>query len=176
MVRKVVIVFLAMIAAGSSGFTNPDASKEYPGDYNLFSIDRSRDPDVIMYDINLDSQGKLDTTMPITIYWNRKSDNGRTDALTGIQKKFGYGLQFLRISDYSADFKFVSYFKRSFELRKSGNDEYRVYTYSDGKNVEVRNMYIHFENDSFWFPAITKIELIGIEPNKGSLVKETIIP
>jgi hypothetical protein len=166
-VRAVIIVFLALIAAGS---------KEYPGDYNLFFIDRNRNPDVIMYDINLDSQGKLDATKPISIYWNRKNNNDQTDALTGIQNKFGYGLKFQRISEYSADFKFVSYFNRSFELRKSGNDKYRVYTYSDGKKVEVQNMYIHFENDSFWFPAITKIELIGIEPNKGSQVKEIIIP
>ena len=171
-----VILVVATLVIALFGFTNPDHSSEYPGDYTLFKIDRSRDPDVVMYDVNLDSKGKLNGSMPISVYWDKNTTNGGKESLTGIQKKFGYGIRFQDISEYGADFQFVSYFKRTFELRRTGDENYHVYTVSNGEKIEVKRMYIHFENDSFWFPAISRIELYGIETNMGNPVKETITP
>ena len=51
---------LGMFIVLSSGFTNPENKEPYPGDYTLFHIERSRDADVVMYDVNMNSQGKLD--------------------------------------------------------------------------------------------------------------------
>jgi len=98
------------------------------------------------------------------------------EPLTGIQKKFGYGIKFQHISEHSADFKFVSSLDRIFELRKSGDNHYKVYTYSEGNKVEVKSLFIHFEDDSFWFPTISSIELAGLDTEKGSRVSESIIP
>ena len=173
--RKVKII-LVVLTVFASGFTNPDHSENLAGDYNLFKIDRSRDQDIVVYDVRLDSQGKLDTSSPISVYWKKFSEDGITEPLTGIQKKFGYGIKFQRIGEYSAEFKFVSSLDRIFELRKSGDDHYRVYTFSEGNKVEVKRLYIHFEDDSFWFPEISRIELVGLDTDKGSMVYESIIP
>ena len=173
--RKVKII-LVVLTVFASGFTNPDYSENLAGDYNLFKIDRSRDQDIVVYDVRLDSQGKLDTSSPISVYWKKFSEDGITEPLTGIQKKFGYGIKFQRIGEYSAEFKFVSSLDRIFELRKSGDDHYRVYTFSEGNKVEVKRLYIHFEDDSFWFPEISRIELVGLDTDKGSMVYESIIP
>ena len=173
--RKVKII-LVVLTVFASGFTNPDHSVNLAGDYNLFKIDRSRDQDIVVYDVRLDSQGKLDTSSPISVYWKKLSRDGIFEPLTGIQKKFGYGIKFQRIGEYSAEFKFVSSLDRIFELRKSGDDHYRVYTFSEGNKVEVKRLYIHFEDDSFWFPEISRIELVGLDTDKGSMVYESIIP
>jgi len=173
--RKVKII-LVVLTVFASGFTNPDHSENLAGDYNLFKIDRSRGPDIVVYDVRLDSQGKLDTSSPISVYWKKFSEDGITEPLTGIQKKFGYGIKFQRIGEYSAEFKFVSSLDRIFESRKSGDDHYRVYTFSEGNKVEVKRLYIHFEDDSFWFPEISSIELVGLDTEKGSMVSESIIP
>ena len=173
--RKVKII-LVVLTVFASGFTNPDHSENLAGDYNLFKIDRSRGPDIVVYDVRLDSQGKLDTSSPISVYWKKFSEDGITEPLTGIQKKFGYGIKFQRIGEYSAEFKFVSSLDRIFELRKSGDDHYRVYTFSEGNKVEVKRLYIHFEDDSFWFPEISRIELVGLDTDKGNMVYESIIP
>jgi len=159
-----------------TGFTNPDHSEKLAGDYNLFKIDRSRGPDIVVYDVRLDNHGKLDISSPISVYWKKYSENGITEPLTRIQKKFGYGIKFQNISEHSADFKFVSSIERIFELRKSGDNHYRVYTISEGNKVEVKSLYIHFEDDAFWFPEISSIELVGLDTEKGSTVSESIIP
>ena len=173
--RKVKII-LVVITVFISGFTNPDHAKNLAGDYNLFKIDRSRGPDIVVYDVRLDSQGKLDTSSPISVYWEKFTEDGIFEPLTGIQKKFGYGIKFQNISEHSADFKFVSSLDRIFELRKSEDDHYRVYTYSGGKKIEVQKLHIHFEDDAFWFPEISRIELVGLDTEKGSMVSESIIP
>ena len=173
--RKVKIILVVLIVF-ASGFTNPDHSENLAGDYNLFKIDRSRGPDIVVYDVRLDSQGKLDTSSPISVYWKKLSEDGITEPLTGIQKRFGYGIKFQNISEHSADFKFVSSLDRIFFLRNSGDDQYRVYTFSDDNKVEVKSLYIHFEDDSFWFPEISRIELVGLDTEKGSMVSESIIP
>ena len=173
--RKVQII-LAVLTVFVTGFTNPDHSENLAGDYNLFKIDRSRGPDIVVYDVMLDSQGNLDTSSPISVYWKKYSEDGNTESLTRIQKKFGYGIKFQNISEHSADFKFVSSLDRIFELRKSGDDHYRVYTFSEGNKVEVKSLFIHFEDDLFWFPEISRIELVGLDTEKGSVVSESIIP
>ena len=165
-----------MSTALAYGYTNPDQTEKLAGDYNLFKIDRSRDPDIVLYDVNVDSQGNLDTTMPISVYWKKFNEKGTFKPLTGIQKKFGYGIKFQNIDEHSAVFKFVSSLERMFELRKSGDDDYRVYTYAEGKKVEVKSLFIQFEDDSFWFPEISRIELVGIDVAQGGLITESIIP
>jgi len=174
--RKLIYMLLAVFTGLASGFTNPDHTENLAGDYNLFKIDRSRDANIVLYDVNVDSLGNLNTSMPISVYWKKFTDNGTFESLTGIQKKFGYGIKFQNINESSAAFKFVSSLDRIFELKKSGDDAYRVYTYAEGKKVEVKSLSIHFEDDSFWFPAISKIELVGLDTEKGKLITETIIP
>ena len=173
--RKVKII-LIVLTVFASGFTNPDNSENLAGDYKLFKIDRSRGPDIVVYDVRLDSQGKLDSSSPISVYWKKFSEDSITEPLTGTQKRFGYGIKFQNISEHSADFKFVSSLDRIFTLRKSGDDHYRVYTFSEGNKVEVKRLYIHFEDDAFWFPEISRIELVGLDTEKGSMVSESIIP
>ena len=87
-ISALILIFLFL-----SGFSNPDNRETYPGDYNLFKIDRSRDADVVMYDVKLDS-----------------------------------------------------------------------------------SLYIHFEDNSFWFPNISRIELKGNDNGHGAYITETITP
>ena len=174
--RTKVSLILGVITLLSTGFTNPETYSKFPGDYNLFKIDRSRDRDIVLYDVNLDSRGHLDTTMPISVYWEKSTQEGQFESLTGIQKKFGYGITFQRITENMAEFQIVSSMDRTFELRKSGDNTFRVYTSNEGMEVEVKSLYIYFEDDSFWFPAISKIELYGINTVKGGLVSEIITP
>ena len=73
--RKIQIILVVM-AVFAFGFTNPDQAEKLAGDYNLFKIDRNRDPDIVVYDVRLDSQGKLDTSSPISVYWKKLSRDG----------------------------------------------------------------------------------------------------
>ncbi len=169
-----IFIYFILFSLVSSAFIYPGGSFHTTGNYKLFKIDRSRDLDVIMYDVNLNRKGELDKFTPINIYWIKNTEKGNIEPLTGIQKKFGYGLKFISITDNMADFQFVSYFDRVFKLRKTDNNQFRVYTISNNKKVEVQRLYVQFEDNSFWFPTITSIELYGIDTDNGNPVFESI--
>lgn len=148
---------------------------ENTGTNKLFKIIRSRDVDEIMYDINLTNTGTINTLNPVNIYWIKKTENGNTEPLTRIQKKYAYGLKFKNVSDEKADFEFVSFLDRLFLIRKTQDHIYKVYTYSNDKRIEVSSLFIQFEGNS-WIPIIIKVELHGIDIIDGSPIVETIVP
>ena len=173
--RKVKTYLIILISTlVSTAFIYPGGPYVATESNMLFKIDRSRDPDVIMYDVNLNSLGELDKSNPINIYWIRNTEKGIIKPLTGIQKKFGYGLKFISISENMADFQFVSYFDRVFKLRKTDNNQFKVFTISHNKKVEVQRLYVQFEDKSSWIPNILNIELYGIDTDNGNPVYESI--
>ena len=118
------IIMLANVAARYPGNeTLFETGIDYPAvpesnkSYHLFKIGRNRDDNVIMYDLNLDINGKLNKSCPLNIYWVKRTDNNRLKPLTWIQNKYAYGLKFLDSEssqandgfDSALDFQFVSY-------------------------------------------------------------------
>ena len=172
-----------LIASISVGFDHP-AMPDSNERYHLFKIGRSRDANEIMYDINLDKTGKPDNVNPITIYWVKKTDKNRVKPLTWIQNNFAYGLKLLGQEtshpdngfDCAIDFQFVSYDKRNFALKKDRNDQYKVFTLSKGKEIEVNRIFVQIDGGSFWVPSISSVELHGMDVQTGKKVIETIHP
>lgn len=167
-------LIIIMTTLVSTAFIYPGEHYNTTENYKLFKIDRSRNSDVIVYDVNLNNKEELDKSTPINIYWVKNTKKGNTEPLTGIQKKFGYGLKFISISNNMADFQFVSYFDRVFKLRKTDNNQFKVFTISANKKVEVQRLYVQFEDNSSWIPSIINIELYGIDTDNGNPVSESI--
>jgi len=168
--KSIIVIFIAL---SLSGFTNPDKD-DFAGDYNLFRIDRNRNADVVMYDVDLDKQGKLNTSTPVKVYWKKLSHKGELEPITSIQKNFGYGLRFLEKSAEKVDFRLVCYKDQVFHIRKSDEGSFRVYTSTAGCEIEVNSLFIQFKDDAFWFPEILTIKILGTNTEIGSLVTATI--
>ncbi len=173
---KKAALFLVLVSFAFFGFKGSDSKLSVTGNYHLFNIDRSRGPDIVMYDVNLDNDGILDQKNPIRAYWIKRTENDQLKPLTLIQEKLGYGLDFNYVTDNVCHFEFVSSSVRTFELRKDQNNTYRVYTTSNQKNIEVNSIYVKFANESLWFPVVSEVELHGIDAESGKSVKETFYP
>jgi len=58
----------------------------------LFHIERSKNKNIVCYDLNPDATGAPDEKKPLTVYWiNREKHPGRRGELSFIQEKFAYG-------------------------------------------------------------------------------------
>lgn len=145
-------------------------------DENLFHIVRSRDTDKIFYQANLDKEGNLITGNPVNIFWIRQSQNNQKENLTWIQNKYAYGLHFIEVGRQYAIFKFVSFSDKTFVLRKDERGSFRVFATCIDCEMVVNSLFVHFENDSFWFPKISRVELHATEAKTESLIVEYIEP
>jgi hypothetical protein len=142
----------------------------------LFQVLRSRDADRIYYEVQIDSLGHLDANNPVNAYWVRYSRQQQTEPLTGIQRRFGYGLTFLQIEEKHATFQFVSVPDRVFTLEKDMLDVFRVYTLVAGQKLQVSHIFVQFRGGSFLFPKISLVELHTIDPHSSRLIVERLQP
>jgi hypothetical protein len=60
---------------------------------HLFKIERSKNANIVQYDVQLTPDGKLYQKEPVIVYWIRLAEDGRKTELSFIQKKFSYGIR-----------------------------------------------------------------------------------
>ena len=135
-------------------FTNPEIDVVSNSISSLFKIERSKDNNQILYDVNVDNSGILDSKNPISVYLIRNTEGGKIKPLTWIQQKFAYGLKFLNVNDEYATFQFVSYDKLSFILKKEKDNHFEVYTKHNGNLLKMDRIFIKLMEVHFGFPIL----------------------
>ena len=143
---------------------------------SLFKIERSKDNNQIFYDVNISESGELDGENPIHVYWRRNTEGGIIKPLTWIQQKYAYGLKFLNVNEDYVTFRFVSYKKLIFTLKKTSDKHYEVYTKFNDKLLKMDRIFINIDGGTFWFPNITTVEIHAQNVKTGKNVIEIITP
>jgi hypothetical protein len=166
---------LIIVCFCSSFVLKSSALIENP-DYNLFKISRSRDADVIFYDVSLRADGKLDAGTPVNIYWKRRTKGSEREPLTRIQNRYSYGIKLLETSGDHAKFKFVSFDSKEFRLEKSDEGRFMVFTVIGNKTVIVERIFVQFDGGTFVAPVISEVILYGRDVESGLLLTEDIKP
>lgn len=137
----------------------------------LFKIQRSKDANEIHYNVRLDTKGLLNPDDPIDIHWVKKDG---IESLTGIQKKYAYGLDILSKKPGEINFRFVCYDKRTFTMRRISANTFKVYVSSGGKQIELQRIFMQMDNSSLWSNKVSSIELHGLDPATSNNVTEII--
>ena len=60
---------------------------------HLFKIERSKNANIVQYDVQVTPDGKLYQEEPVIVYWIRFAEDGRKRELSYIQKKLSYGIR-----------------------------------------------------------------------------------
>ncbi len=177
---KLIRIYLIAMAlwTGYSSMSFAQGSAEDSSSF-LFKINRSRDADEIWYTINLNRSGNPDNDQPIKAYWVRKTKNNVTEPLTWVQNKYAYGISIVQPYDMQSrnlKFQFVSYAQQTFELRKSEDGDFNVFTSIDNKEIEVARIFVQIDGGSFWVPSVPFVKLMGYDVTSYDLVAQTIKP
>lgn len=133
----------------------------------LFYVQRDPNINTIMYDLNVDKNGKLDAESPLHIYWIKYAEKGQKEELNYIQRKFAYGINSKKTGDEQYDVRFVSYKKLPLVLKKADDNKYHIFVNADQKQIMLNRIFVKVEGGSFWLPNIVYVELKGIEQLTG---------
>ncbi len=174
--RKFKFILGGLVCTILLAFTDPEIDVITNPVHSLFKIERSKDNNQIFYDVNVDNAGILNDEKPISVYWRRNTEGGTIKPLTWIQQKFAYGLKFINVNDEYATFKFVSYDKMFFTLKKKKDDQFEVYTKYNGKLLKMNRIFIQLDGGTFWVPNITAVEIYAQDMKTGKNVIEIIKP
>ncbi len=128
----------------------------------LFYIQRNHNLNTVIYSLNKNLDGLVNTDYPMSVNWVRYSDTGEKKKLNFIQNKLAFGYRSTMINDSAFEFKFVSYDQKSFYISKDECDNFRVLTRINKRMSYLTNVYAYAE-DFGLFPSVKYIEFYGVD-------------
>ena len=84
---------LALTLAGLLLVVSSDLHAQ--GARELFSIERSKNRNVLKYEVKVAQQGKPDQEQPVSAHWVMHEEGGRREALSWFEQRFAYGWEIL---------------------------------------------------------------------------------
>jgi len=139
---------------------------------HLFFIERSKNKNLVQYDIRLTENRDLPDSRPINAYWIL--EDGRREELNSIEKKYAYGI--IRQEKLDKDkFKIIVAAFKSWEIIvERVNSSYRAVLPINGRDSILQKIYIKSEETRAAFPRVLYIDIYGRIKATGLPIKERI--
>lgn len=142
-------------------------------DHMLFYLQRDPNTNTLIYALNLQGNGSINTLNPVSIYWIRYGEHREKKELGYIQKKFAYGLITKEIAKDKFELKFVSHKALPLYLSKV-DQKYIVTVTVENKNIRVNRIFIRIVGGSFWLPNVRYALIEGTDMVTGKSTIEKI--
>jgi len=138
----------------------------------LFIIMRTKNTNEVHYDVNIDSNGKLDPKKPVTAYWIMAAKDGHRENMGFFDKKaYGFNCKYDKQKGM-CHLVIKSFKKRQMEVSGT-KDGATAEMVIDGKQAYLEKMFIT-ESEGKPIPKVRSIELFGKDKLSGKKVYEKI--
>ena len=145
-------------------------------DVRLFYLQRSTNPNTVVYDANLLTKSQLNAEQPVEIYWLRYNTNGERRELSFTESKFAYGLNFDPIDNTNAYLiTLLAYSGRDITVFIDKDGKPVAQTIINGKPSKLKRIYIDVDGSGFW-SSVNYIELSGNNLSSGKPIVERFNP
>ena len=137
----------------------------------LFFLQRTQNINTIVYELNM-KNGVMDTTDPVHIFWICYAEKSQKEELTGVQRKYAYGLATKCLSKDHYELRFLANKKYAVELSKGPDNKYHVYGLISNKQAILSKIYLQIHGGTVFSPHIEYVILTGIDSDSGAEVFE----
>lgn len=133
---------------------------------SLFKIERSKNANIIQYDAQMGSDGKLYKKVPVVAYWVRLAEQGQVKKLSWVQRVFAYGFStdYDEVSD-SATLDMAADLGQSIDVRRL-DGKYRAVIEIDNKPSELVKIFIQSHRKGITV-KVDYIEIYGTDLETG---------
>ena len=165
--------------AANPGYIHCDPDKEYPVPDNangrmLFFIQRSLNSNTVVYDVNLNPQGRIEIDQPISIYWKRYNTNGAVKKLKWFEEFFAYGIRSKTVGNGEFVVYFSAYKTRKARLYLKRSYQAELEIVMSGRKARPYCAYVQLKDDNAFYPQVLHVDLWGIDSKTGDLLFERI--
>jgi hypothetical protein len=168
------MIFMLLIFA-IAGFVSWPACADSPDKANhLFFIERSKNKNLVQYDIRLTENSDLHDSSPVSVYWIL--ENGRREELNSIEKRYAYGIS--RQEKIERDkFRVILVALKGREiLVEKIRGFFKAVVSINGKESILHKIYIKSEETAAGLPRVLYVELIGRATQTNLPLRERIVP
>ena len=141
---------------------------------HLFFIERSKNKNLVQYDIRLTKNSTLPDLRPVNVYW--VLENGRHENLNPIEREYAYGIVHQEKLDENK-FKVILAGLKGLEIIvERMNDSFKAMISINGRESILEKIYIKSEEKRTGLPKVLYIDLFGRTKEMGLPIKERIAP
>jgi len=141
---------------------------------HLFFIERSKNKNLVQYDIRLTESSNLRDIKPVNAYWIL--ENGRREELNSIERKYAYGIVHQEKLDQNK-FKVILAGLQGLEIVvERMNDSFKAMVSINGRESILERIYIKSEEKRTGLPKVLYIDLFGRTKETGLPIRERIAP
>ena len=148
------------------------ASRDKAG--HLFFIERSKNKNLVQYDIRLAENSDLPDSRPVNVYWIL--ENGQHEELNSIEKKYAYGIARQEKLDKDRFKVILAAFKGLEIVVEKLNDSFKAVVSIHGRESILQKIYIKSDETQAGFPRVLYVELFGRSKETGLPIRERISP
>ncbi len=142
---------------------------------SLFIIERNKNANIVRYDANLTTDGKLDPRQPVAAYWVLLAEDGRRKNLNWLEKKKAYGIKIKPDPSNSGYILTLAAAPWMPLAVKNIGDAVRAEAVINGRPAALQKMFIQ-ARDGLMGPKVEYIELYGKDLQTGEDCREKIVP
>lgn len=145
-----------------------------PADTNqIFYIQRSLNPNTVVYAANLDASGKLDPKEPVKAFWRRYNRGGYVKQLSLPERMLAYGVKAVMQDGPNGSYSFTVAALPERKIYVGLDDKGHPEAFSKVGNRWVRLVYVYLEvDDSGFMPDVSAMDLFGYDKASGKPVRE----
>ena len=138
---------------------------------NLFTIARSKNANVVRYDIQRRPDGQLNPAQPIDAYWQMLAENGRREGLSWMERELAYGFSVSKVTTGGFSLRLLAFKQREIQVHRAGG-AYRARVVISGKPATLNRIFVRADEGGL-LPHVRYVELQGIADG-GAPVTERI--
>jgi hypothetical protein len=141
---------------------------------HLFFIERSKNKNLVQYDIRHAENSDLPGLRPVNVYW--VLENGRHENLNPIEREYAFGIVHQEKLDGNK-FKVILAGLKGLEIIvERMNDSFKAMISINGRESILEKIYIKSEEKRTGLPKVLYIDLFGRTKETGLPIKERIAP
>jgi hypothetical protein len=140
----------------------------------LFFIERSKNKNLVQYDVQLLENDDLPDLNPVMVYWIL--ENGQKEELSVLQRKYAYGIDSQeKVGENRFSILLTALKERKIIVEKI-NGFYKAVLPIGGKPSVLERVYIESKERMTGLPMVLYVELFGRTKKTNLPIKERIIP
>ena len=169
--RRYIILLCSLIFT----FVSWSAFALYSGKEDpLFFIERSKNKNLVQYDVRLTENDNILDSDPFSVYW--VLENGTQRDLTLIQRRFAYGVDsYEKLEKNKLRVFFVALKDREVIVEKT-KGSFRAIITINGKPSVLERVYVESRERSIGLPQVVYVDLFGRNKETGLSVSERMLP
>ena len=141
---------------------------------HLFFIERSKNKNLVQYDVHLTKNSDLPDLRLVNVYWIL--ENGRHEELNPIEREYAYGIARQERLNQNKVKAILAGLKGLEIIVERMNDSFKAMISIKGRESILEKIYIKSEEKSMGRPKILYIDLFDRNKETGFPIRERISP